>query len=137
MIGCKVTRAAAWSLPNQVLTAIPWDTETYDTHGFHSVVTGITRFTIPAGQAGYYAVGGVWVSAVLVGTSASRVLARIMLNGVEAWGGETTGGVYNTASAATDLLLAVGDYVEFAAMAPGPCLTSLPNSGFYLRKVGI
>jgi hypothetical protein len=35
-------------------TAIPFDTESVDTDGFHSTVTNTTRLTIPAGKGGRY-----------------------------------------------------------------------------------
>lgn len=53
-VGCSVTNTAAQSLANNTETAIVFDSEEFDTDGFHSNVTNNTRITIPAGKGGYY-----------------------------------------------------------------------------------
>lgn len=115
MVGVKCTRTAAYNVPTGTVTAIPWDTETYDTHGFHDNVTNLPRLTVPAGLAGYYQVQGAWGGPA--GTDQKRVASRIRLNGVDVPGGVTeapTSGTTNYvfANANVPLLLAVGDYVE-------------------------
>jgi hypothetical protein len=53
-VGCTLRRAANQSIPNAAATAISWDTEDEDTHGFAAVTT--STVTIPAGLGGIYVV---------------------------------------------------------------------------------
>jgi hypothetical protein len=53
-IGCSASFGAAQSISNTTDTLITWDTEQYDTSGFHSNVTNNSRMTIPTGLGGYY-----------------------------------------------------------------------------------
>jgi hypothetical protein len=137
-IGCRLTGCID-SIPNAAMTSLSWPTETMDTHGFHESVTNPSRVTIPAGQAGLYTIGGVWVPTGVVGTSATRVLARVLLNGAEVWGTELPGGVYSSPQLTTELQLAVGDYIQFAVYQnSGAAKTTFTTStGMYVRKVGI
>jgi len=137
IIGCKLVHVATYSLPSNVLTAIPWDGESWDTHAFHDPAVNPSRMTIPAGQAGYYVFAGLWAANVIQGTGASRIYCRMFKNGVSAAGGnENPGGVYNTASIYAEDYLAVGDYVEFVVYAPGGD-TSLTSTFATLRKVAV
>ena len=54
----KLGNASNQSIPNLVTTTLTWPVvdEVFDTNGFHDGVNP-TRITIPAGQAGKYAVG--------------------------------------------------------------------------------
>lgn len=52
-VGVRCTNGAQ-TIPNATNTALDWGTETYDTDAFHSTVTNISRFTVPAGKGGYY-----------------------------------------------------------------------------------
>ena len=54
LVGCRVTNSAAVSIANTTVTALTFNTETYDTDAFHSTSTNTDRITIPAGKAGYY-----------------------------------------------------------------------------------
>lgn len=42
------------SLSNNTFTVVTWDSEDYDTDGYHSTVTNTSRITIPSGKAGKY-----------------------------------------------------------------------------------
>jgi hypothetical protein len=53
-VGCSVTNTTVQSIANNTETAITFDSEEFDTDGFHSNVTNNTRITIPAGKGGYY-----------------------------------------------------------------------------------
>jgi hypothetical protein len=57
-VGCSVGRDGVQSLSNATDTAVLWNEEFYDTDGFHSLVSNTSRFTIPAGKAGYYTITG-------------------------------------------------------------------------------
>ena len=53
-IGASVFPTGDINLSNNTWTALTFDSETYDTDGFHSTSTNTGRFTIPSGKAGYY-----------------------------------------------------------------------------------
>lgn len=55
-VGCAVTKSADQSIATATTTNITWDTEQYDTDGFHDNSTNNSRFTIPAGLGGKYLV---------------------------------------------------------------------------------
>jgi len=50
----KVTDTAAQTLANTTLTALTFDTESYDRTAMHSVASNTNRLTIPAGATGVY-----------------------------------------------------------------------------------
>jgi hypothetical protein len=52
--GCQVTNTTDFSIANGTDTALTWNTEQFDSGGYHSTATNTSRFTIPAGKAGYY-----------------------------------------------------------------------------------
>jgi hypothetical protein len=54
VVGCRITNSADVSIANTTVTTLTFNTETYDTDGFHSTVTNTERITIPSGKAGYY-----------------------------------------------------------------------------------
>lgn len=51
----RILSAAATSIPNNTVTAVPFAAEDYDTHSFHDIVTNNTRVTPTAAWPGYYA----------------------------------------------------------------------------------
>jgi hypothetical protein len=53
-VGCKLFATAGQSLTSGVTTDITWDSESFDTDGFHSTSTNTQRITIPTGKNGYY-----------------------------------------------------------------------------------
>lgn len=53
-VGCKVYRNQTTSVLNTTTTEILFDSEDWDTDGFHSTVSATGRATIPAGKAGKY-----------------------------------------------------------------------------------
>jgi hypothetical protein len=56
-VGCSAYKATtAQSLTNNAETVITYNTEEFDTDGFHSTVTNTSRFTIPTGKGGKYLV---------------------------------------------------------------------------------
>jgi hypothetical protein len=53
--GCSLYQnLASTSIANNTATAMAYDTEAFDTDGFHDNVTNNSRITIPAGLGGYY-----------------------------------------------------------------------------------
>jgi len=55
-VGCAAYKTSSQTLSNNTATAFLFDSEEYDSDGFHSTATNTSRFTIPAGKAGKYLV---------------------------------------------------------------------------------
>jgi hypothetical protein len=53
-VGARVYGSAVQSIPTSTYPMVTWNTESYDTDGFHDTTTNTSRFTIPAGKAGKY-----------------------------------------------------------------------------------
>lgn len=78
----KARQTTAQSIPTSSWTALNFQTEDVDTHGFHSATVNPSRFTptVP----GFY-VGYAGVSWVYNATTNSRRMFRIQKNGTTAW----------------------------------------------------
>jgi len=59
-VGCRLTKSSAQSISNATNTFITWDTESYDTDGFHSTSSNTSRITIPTGKGGKYLFHWTW-----------------------------------------------------------------------------
>jgi hypothetical protein len=57
-VGCSLTKSANQTISTATTTAITFDTELFDTDGFHSTATNTSRITIPTGKAGKYLLTG-------------------------------------------------------------------------------
>jgi hypothetical protein len=57
-VGCALYRTTNLTTSNDVDIAVQWDSETFDTDGFHSTATNTSRITIPSGKGGYYYING-------------------------------------------------------------------------------
>ena len=114
-VGCSVSNVtnSTVSATNNTVTTIPFDTEAYDTDGFHSTVTNTSRMTIPAGKAGKYictakfrwdtnTTGTRFITYVINGTDTNY-------NNLQPFAASP----YSTHTAVFSL--AVGDYIECAA----------------------
>jgi hypothetical protein len=55
-VGCLVYDSTTQSISSNVATTITYDTEAFDTDGFHSTSSNTGRMTIPSGKAGKYLV---------------------------------------------------------------------------------
>jgi hypothetical protein len=53
-VGCALYSASSQTISNSVQTAVTWDSERFDTDGFHSTSTNTSRITIPTGKGGKY-----------------------------------------------------------------------------------
>jgi hypothetical protein len=53
-VGAQVTNTSAQSISNGAYTALNFQSEIYDTDGFHDNATNNTRLTIPTGKGGKY-----------------------------------------------------------------------------------
>ena len=52
--GARVKKTASQTISNNTTTTITWNDEDFDTDTYHDNSTNNSRFTIPAGKAGYY-----------------------------------------------------------------------------------
>jgi len=109
--GAKAYATATQSVTDSTETAIVFDSEEYDTDGYHSTVTNTARFTVPTGKAGYYNLqaGG------NVANTAGNPELRLRLNGTTYIRGGAMGptglGAF-VLNISAEILLADGDYVE-------------------------
>ena len=55
-VGASVYNSGAQEIQHDTQTVVTWDSENFDTDGFHSTTTNTGRFTIPAGKGGKYLV---------------------------------------------------------------------------------
>jgi hypothetical protein len=53
-VGCQVYRTTNLSTNNGTTTSITFDSEVFDTDGFHSTSSNTDRLTVPAGKGGKY-----------------------------------------------------------------------------------
>lgn len=113
--GVKVTRTAAYNLANAAFTAVPWDTETWDTDGYHDTSTNTERLTVPAGKAGKYQVSA-GVGSAVAGATWNRFLVSICKNGVVVPGGNQEFGagtnVFPMQVVTCEVDLVAGDYID-------------------------
>jgi hypothetical protein len=54
LVGCSITKTTAPSIANSTWVALTYDSESFDTDGFHSTATNTSRITIPTGKGGKY-----------------------------------------------------------------------------------
>lgn len=76
---CRVTAAAAQSIPNTTATVVTFSSEYFDTQTIHDLVTNTGRMTIPTGWGGQWMFGAGIGWATSTGTSYRT--AAIQLNG--------------------------------------------------------
>lgn len=111
-IGCRCTRTASQSVPNNTSTAIAFNSELYDTDDIHDNSTNPSRLVCKT--AGKYAIGG-----TLNFSADSNGLRQIQIrrNGgnliaVQRVGSVNTSGPSHALSVSTVFNLAINDYVE-------------------------
>lgn len=117
--GASVSTSAAASISNSTVTMVPFDTEDYDTDGFHDNVTNNTRLTIPAGLGSQYYKFTAWIPWAANNT-VSRRFVTIIKNGTTIVArseimseGSGSGEINNTLS--IEDFTADGDYYECQA----------------------
>lgn len=126
----SVYNAVVQSVPNAALTAVAFNTETFDTASVHSTTVNTSRMTIPGGADGIYLAVGKVVFAPN-GTGVRQV--RIRKNGADVATCSNT-----PAGAGTEMIVAIqsivslvgNDYLEmFAYQSSGAALnTGDPSS---------
>ena len=107
-VGCKVYATSTQAVSASTITPITFDSEEFDTDGFHSTGANTSRITIPSGLAGKYLFV---VSGVIPNTGSTEI--DFYKNGttfVRSGGGGTHPG--NRAHATCLANLSVADYIE-------------------------
>lgn len=112
-VGCSIYNSATLSIANSTATQLTFDSEFFDTNGFHSTSTNTGRITIPSGYAGKYLINIAtrWAA----DSSAGNRQVNLYKNGsslidyLEGFG-SGAGLTYIARSAIVDL--AVGDYIS-------------------------
>ena len=135
MIGCMTTRADDFVDQDfTTATAIPWDTDVYDSDGFHSLVTNNTRITIPAGQHFIKARLTASLGFLSIGSNMT-VIVQIRKNGSLEYNGvgaiNTNTGIASTAqvSCSTPVIpIADNDYFEVFVQVLGDAAVTIDAS---------
>jgi len=113
--GCRIYNSGLLTVPNNTATEITFDSELYDTDGYHSTSTNTSRITVPAGKAGYYLItaDAEWGSNA---SGAREIFIRkngSLTNGNNAYQNFSSGGFDMKCSHL--IYLDVGDYVSLYA----------------------
>lgn len=112
-VGARVYRNAAWSVPNATATAIPWDSESYDSGTIHDNTTNPSRLVAPV--TGKYSVK----AGVRFGTAgaAGNFLSLKLYKGASQmsaiWYAGTTASI--SLPFDDDIHLIAGEYIELLA----------------------
>ena len=137
--GVSCTKSANQSTTQNTFTSITFDTEDYDSDGFHSISTNTSRITIPSGLGGKYRFSGV-VSFAASSTGTRQ--ARLIKNGTTTYNlvqGESNGsGTLTTTFTFNYILdLAATDYVEVQTnQGTAGSLNVVPDTVFQAEYLG-
>lgn len=111
-VGCFLYNSASQSVATGVQTVLTFNSESYDTDGFHSTSSNTGRITIPSGKGGKYIIGG--QASIQDSNNAKFILTQI--NGASTFvvAQEPLSTPSNTWYATWSSLynLSAGDYVE-------------------------
>jgi hypothetical protein len=140
-VGVQVTKTANTSVGAGANAQIPWDSEAFDTNGFHDNVTNNARLTVPSGQGGYYTVyfAMQWASS---STVARRIVA-IYKNGNASTGTfinnfETSSINFPSCAMSFTINLAAADWLEIDAYQGTASALDFRSSNaiFGMEKIG-
>jgi hypothetical protein len=109
-VGCSLYKSSNQNATNGVSTSVTFESELFDTNGFHDNSTNNTRITIPTGYAGKYLI----TSVIQWGANSSGIRVNdIKLNGSTFLGySYMDAGGYQSCQVSMIQDLAVGDYIE-------------------------
>lgn len=136
---CRVAHSANQSIANNTVTALAFNSEAFDTHGFHDPATNNSRLTVPTGLGGKYAIfaGVDWDAA----GAGYRVLT-LRLFGATALATQRwyapAGVAFHQQSVASMYPLGDTDYIEATVMHDtGGALNAFSASDTYLAWIRI
>jgi hypothetical protein len=140
--GCRAVTTTNQTISNATWTVLTYNSESYDTDGFHSTSTNTGRLTIPAGLTGYYLV----ITQAVFNTNATGARSsQIRKNGAEISVGRKMGAYSSTVESVlvgSDILyLTAGDYIEHLVYqsSGGNLLMNQDNTehtGFVIQYLG-
>jgi hypothetical protein len=113
--GCAVFRSSVQTITNNVDTVLTWDSEHFDTDGFHSTSVNTNRITIPTGLQGYYRVTMMGLFDV---NAVGYRIFKLFKNGTYWYNSPETPGsatIYAGPSVTFTLFCNAGDYLEMFA----------------------
>lgn len=114
--GVKATVSAVAAIGSGAWTSVLWDTEEFDTDGYHSTASNTNRLTIPTGLGGKFlllAVGDFASNATGIrGLQVTKNTATANTNVVLQWSSIAYAGISNAISAAGIIALADGDWLN-------------------------
>jgi hypothetical protein len=144
--GCRAYHSTTQSISNAVFTAVLFNSEDYDTGGFHSTVTNTSRFTVPSGAGGLYLItANILFAANATGQRVLQVRLNGGSSGIAAIIGQqiVPSATYSSVvMVASILTLNAGDYVEvFAYQDSGGALnigtaTAYTSNGACFKRLG-
>ena len=112
-VGVSLTPTAGTvSISNAAWTTVAFDSEIFDTDGFHDNSTNNSRITIPAGKGGKYLIN---MQTFWANNATGSRDARLRLNGTDVdtpQTGYTPNANNNAYSSSNVVALSVGDYIE-------------------------
>ena len=113
--GCALYKSGAQSINNNTATAITFDTENFDSDGYHSTVTDTSRITIPSGKGGKY-LFTFTISWASNATGARIIYAFNGTNDNELFSVEPVSAAFNTRHSGSYILdISAGSYLELRA----------------------
>ena len=135
-VGCSLWSSGSVSAANNTSTAMTFDSELFDTDGFHSTSSNTTRITIPTGKSGYYLVTGMIV--FLAGSSTGMRSINLIKNGT---GNELTidqvpnsaGQVNESPAFSYTGNFTAGDYLEIYGYHNSGAALNMRGSAYYTR----
>ena len=118
-VGCALTNSVTQSIANNTYQALTFNTEVFDTDGFHDTSTNTNRITIPSGKAGKYLVT---VTATFATNGSGVRVMYLTKNSTTPSGPTTFGSVQTLASSGANssvaysvvLNLNVGDWINLS-----------------------
>jgi hypothetical protein len=113
-VGVSLYNSAVQSVSNGTITAITFDTENFDTDGFHSTSSNTSRITIPSGKGGKYSVS--FIQKWATNASGIRII-YFRKNGSTLFDGLVNGALNNNDILSRTVVvdLVAGDYIEMGA----------------------
>lgn len=106
--GCLAGKNIGQTLTANAYTAITWNVESWDTDNYHNNSTNPSRFTVPAGKAGYYRL--TWNLGI--GSVSGDVYYHLRVNGTTRWNFSWDMNSPTNIMGSATLNMAVGDYAE-------------------------
>lgn len=131
--------AVGTAVPSGTVTAVAFDSESFDPLGFHDNTTNNTRLTVPAGYGGLYVILGQIAYPSLAATDLHNILRKNAVTDL------AEGQVQGTASTATKVpaytmeQLVAGDYITMSAYQStgGSTTTQADRTVTYLTMVRV